>query len=147
MKIYFDTCCYNRPYDNQKQSRIRAESSAIKNIIALAQWNGYTILGSKALDNEISGIKNPVKHRAVARLYKQTITSRSPAKKAVFNHFAPMAILAGIDRLDAIHLCFSISAGADYLLSTDDGFINIASGLTIPVKVINPLNFPLGGVI
>ena len=28
MIIYFDNCCYNRPFDNQHQLRIRLESEA-----------------------------------------------------------------------------------------------------------------------
>jgi hypothetical protein len=147
MKLYFDTCCYNRPYDNQKQNRIRAEAAAIKNIIWLAQWYCYTIFGSMALDKEIGKIKAPKKHRMVLGFYRRTATERATAKKTVFDHFAPIASLAGISRPDTLHLCYAISAGADYLLTTDDDFINIAAGMAIPVKVINPLNFPLGGTI
>lgn len=29
MRIYFDTCCYNRPFDDLLQERIRQESDAI----------------------------------------------------------------------------------------------------------------------
>ena len=27
-KIYLDNCCFNRPYDNQKQLRIKLEAEA-----------------------------------------------------------------------------------------------------------------------
>ncbi|XCN74374.1 MAG: hypothetical protein Q3M24_06415 [Candidatus Electrothrix aestuarii] len=29
MKIYLDACCFNRPFDDQRQNRIRLESEAI----------------------------------------------------------------------------------------------------------------------
>jgi len=29
MKIYMDVCCLNRPFDDQKQDRIRVESDAV----------------------------------------------------------------------------------------------------------------------
>jgi len=145
--LYFDTCSWNRPYDDQRHAKIRAESTAVKNIIALAQWNGYAIFGSKMLDKEIGNIRDPQKHGLVWKFYQKTITERATAKKAIFDRFAPLALQAGIDRPDAVHLCYSISARADYLLTTDDKFIDIAAGLVIPVKVINPINFPVGGII
>jgi hypothetical protein len=147
MRLYFDTCSWNRPYDDQRQAKIRAESTAVKNVIALAQWNGYAIFGSKMLDKEIGNIKDPQKHGLVWKFYQNTITERVTAKKAIFDRFAPLALQAGISRSDAVHLCYSISAGANYLLTTDDDFIDIAAGLAIPTKVTNPLNFPLGGII
>ena len=147
MKLYFDTCFYNRPYDDQSQARIRTEAAAVKNIATLAQLYSYTVFGSKALDKEIGGIKARTKYEQVLGFYRRTATERALAKKAVFDHFTPIAAQAGIGRVDALHLCYSISAGADYLLTTDDDFINRAAGLVIPVRVINPLNYPLGGAI
>jgi len=32
MKIYLDTCCFNRPYDNQNQLKIELETLAKINI-------------------------------------------------------------------------------------------------------------------
>jgi hypothetical protein len=145
--LYLDTCCWNRPYDSQRHAKIRAESTAVKNVIVLAQWNGHAIFGSKMLDKEIGNIREPEKYRLVWRFYQKTITARATAKKTVFDSFAPVALQAGTGRSDAVHLCYSISAGADYLLTTDNDFIDIAAGLAIPIKVINPLNFPLGGIV
>ena len=33
MKLYLDTCCYNRPFDDQTQERIHLESEAILTIL------------------------------------------------------------------------------------------------------------------
>jgi hypothetical protein len=33
MKIYLDTCCLNRPFDDQRQARIRLESEAVTLIL------------------------------------------------------------------------------------------------------------------
>jgi hypothetical protein len=147
MGLYIDTCGWNRPYDNQRYAKIRAESTAVKNIIALAQWYGYAIFGSNMLDKEIGNIRDTQKYRLVWKFYQETVTARATAKKVIFDRFVPLALQAGIGRSDAVHLCYSISAGADYLLTTDADFIDIAAGMALPIKVINPLNFPLGGMI
>jgi len=147
MTIYLDSCCYNRPFDRQSQARIRAETAAVKRVVAWAQLYGYPIIGSEALERELGNIKERAKHRQALGFYRQTVTCRASYKKGVFDHFKPIAAHAGIGRVDAVHLCFSISAGADYLLTTDDDFIDFAAGLVIPVRVISPLNFPFGGVV
>ena len=33
MKIYFDTCCLNRPFNDQTQDRIRRETEAIQTLL------------------------------------------------------------------------------------------------------------------
>ena len=147
MEIYFDTCCYNRPYDDQMQSKVRMESEAVKNIVKLAQWYGYTIFGSKTLEIEIGRISDLRKYNDVLGFYRRTVTDRAYLKKNVFEQIAPMALQAGIRGLDVFHLCFSVSAEADYLVTADDGFLKVASRMNLPIEVINPVHFPLGGVI
>ncbi len=34
VKVYLDVCCLNRPFDDQRQSRIRLESEAVLLILA-----------------------------------------------------------------------------------------------------------------
>jgi predicted nucleic acid-binding protein len=149
MKLYFDNCCYGRPYDDQSQDEIRAETDAVQNVIKLAQWYGYTIFGSVVLDIEIGKIKNKdaEKYEDVWGFYQRTITSRAGAEKHVVEHYTPLALQAGVRGLDVFHLCVAISAGVDYLVTTDKKFIKAAAGLRLSLTVINPLNFPLGGII
>jgi hypothetical protein len=33
MKIYLDTCCLNRPFDDQRQHRVRLETEAVTLIL------------------------------------------------------------------------------------------------------------------
>jgi hypothetical protein len=151
MKLYFDCCCWGRHRDNQKQDKIRNETEAIKNIIKLAQWHGYSIFGSMALDDEIGALQgdDPEKYDDVWGFYQRTITERATAKKRAFECFEALALQAGARKKDTLHLCLAISADADYLLTTDKKFIAVVGRITqpLPLVVINPLIFPLGGVI
>jgi len=115
----------------------------------MAQWYGYTILGSMTLDVEIGKIesKDTEKYADVSDFYRQTVTERATAKKHVFDHYAPLAVKAGVRGPDVFHLCFAISARADYLVTTDKKFIKATERMVLPVTVINPTNFPLGGEI
>jgi hypothetical protein len=43
MRIYLDVCCFNRPFDDPSQDRVRVEAEAAKAIvlkIGRGEWNG-----------------------------------------------------------------------------------------------------------
>ena len=54
MRLYFDCCCYNRPFDDQSQQRIHDESEAILSLINRCSAVRGTILGSAVLRLESS---------------------------------------------------------------------------------------------
>lgn len=67
--IYLDTCCYNRPFDDQSQDRIHDESEAVLSIINRCRKGEYNILGSSILELEISLIKDLSRRYNVSMLY------------------------------------------------------------------------------
>jgi len=77
MGIYFDTCCYNRPFDDPSCPRIRREAGAILRIRGWCRHCGHDIFSSAALDEEIDLISDVDKHRDVLRFYRQTVTARA----------------------------------------------------------------------
>ncbi len=52
-KIYLDTCCLNRPFDDQTQERIRLESEAVLAIISRIEKGEWDWIGSDVLMDEI----------------------------------------------------------------------------------------------
>lgn len=54
MKIYLDACCWNRPFDDQSQNRVRVEAEAVLSILEMAQSSGVEIIGSDIVDDELS---------------------------------------------------------------------------------------------
>ena len=58
MKLYLDSCCYNRPYDDQAQEKIHMEGEAVLTIINRCKQNNDEIIGSSALDLEIDQISD-----------------------------------------------------------------------------------------
>lgn len=59
--VYMDVCCYNRPFDDQLQDRIRIEAEATLAILARCQSNTWTLAGSVIIDVEINKILNNFK--------------------------------------------------------------------------------------
>lgn len=58
MKIYLDTCCLNRPFDDQRQPRIRLESEAVTLILEKIRQREWLWVGSEILLYEIEQTVN-----------------------------------------------------------------------------------------
>ena len=56
MKIYFDTCVYCRPFDDQTQNRIKKETEAFVKVLKLGEMGIVTIVSSDVLIDEIECI-------------------------------------------------------------------------------------------
>ena len=63
-----DTCCLNRPFDDQSNPRIRLESEAIKTIITFLEKNVWSLVGSFVLDFEIKNISDEKKYRSIKNI-------------------------------------------------------------------------------
>lgn len=63
MKIYLDNCCFNRPFDDQSQLRIRLESEAKLKIQEEIRAGKFHLVWSYILDYENS--KNPFQERKI----------------------------------------------------------------------------------
>ena len=58
MRIYLDTCCLNRPFDNQNDARISLETEAIKTILNRCEQGEWHLINSEVLELEI--YKTPI---------------------------------------------------------------------------------------
>lgn len=54
MRIYFDVCCLNRPYDDQNQDRIHMEAEAIITILKRIESSEWLLVNSGVVNYEIN---------------------------------------------------------------------------------------------
>ena len=141
MKIYLDTCCYCRPFDEPEQEKISKERDVIGAILDLSPIMDYIITGSLALRTEIDKISDTEKHLAVSNFYKSAVNEYIPLTDNIIEQGRTMSAAAGLGGFDGLHLAFAESAGADYLLTVDNKFEKASGKLHLKVKVINPLKF------
>ena len=141
MKLYLDNCCYNRPYDDQAQEKIHLEGQAVLSIINRSMRGGDEIIGSPALELEIGWTGDVGKKEKVGCLYRQTVTTRAGYTEDVPKLASELSGHTGLKTLDAFHLSFAETAGADFLLTTDAKFEKLCSKLTLKVRVMNPLRY------
>ncbi len=140
MKIYLDNCCYNRPYDDQSQIRIKIETQAKIYIQQLIHDGKIQLVSSFILRYENSGNSRIDKRMSIDRFISEhTATYVSEAKKDEIMNKAKQIIQTGIKEADALHVACAIRAGCDYFLTTDKRLLKYPSDeiiLTDPVDFV-----------
>jgi hypothetical protein len=143
LRLFFDTCCLNRPWDDQSQIRIHLESEAVLYLIEAARLGRIEMVTSDYLLAEI--LCQPDSGRCFNVMALTTPAalhiSQSGAIEQKAKSLAPFHILGN----DALHVVTAEAAQCDFLLTTDDRFQNrcqraaVQSALTI--QVLNPTEF------
>lgn len=145
MKVYFDTCCYGRPFDDRTQATIDDEAIAVMTAVDVCQIIDHVIVGSVALTFELSRIRDPDKRADIENFFNNTIDEFivMPIDGGETKETARAAELQtqGLGVMDSHHLAIAELSAVDILLTTDKDFLSVAARIDTPVKVMNPLNF------
>ena len=124
MRIYFDNCCLQRPLDDQTQPRIRVETEAVFSLLAAVQAGDLSLLGSEALDYEVSRIPDEARQTEVLALLSLAV-ERLEVSDAV-EMLALSFEQQGVPAMDAIHLALASAAKADFFCTCDDKLLRKA---------------------
>ena len=137
-KIYLDTCCLSRPFNDQTQTRIRRENEAIEKILKNFSTGDWSWIVSGALTLEVDNNRD----------VRQRDEMKSQITDAYVNVLISEIEIArgrdieklGFKRLDALHLACAESGNADVFLTTDDRLLRRAKRLSskLYVRVENP---------
>jgi predicted nucleic acid-binding protein len=117
LKIYIDTCCLQRPLDDQTQPRIRVETEAVFAILAAAQAGELHLLCSSALEYEINRI--PDEQRRQEALSILSIASERLTISEATEELAHTLQQQGIGAMDAVHLALASTAEVDFFATCD----------------------------
>ena len=136
-KIYLDSCCFNRPFDDLSQDKVRFECEAVLEILNNCVAGVWDVFRSDVLDDEIDRIANFVKKQQVLMLYSST-TIYVPLTDEIVHRAKDTQQISNIKPFDALHLASAEYGNANVLLTTDKKFINQAAVINTSVRVINP---------
>src|SRR5438477_243082 len=102
MKLYLDNCCFNRPFDEQNQMRIRLEAEAKLYIQAQIFDNKYKLVWSYMVEYE--NLFNPHEERrnAIQNWKKKATTEIIESEKIIT--LAERYMKHGVKAKDALHL-------------------------------------------
>jgi len=136
MKIYLDVCCWNRPFDDQSQNRVRVEAEAVLSLLEMAGADELEIIGSDVVDDELSQMPDDERREKVELLL--SLASAHVALTVAIEQRATELEKWGVAPLDALHLASAESAQVDCLLTTDDNLLRKAKRAGLKVKIENP---------
>lgn len=141
MKIYLDTCCLNRPFDDQRQPRVRLESEAITLVLEKTYKHEWELVGSNALFYEIEQNTDTQRKERLMLLVKEA--SQTVEITDIILEQAEKLESFGFDEFDAIHLASAGSANVDIFLTTDDNLQKVANrnNNLLSFIVINPVKW------
>ena len=138
MKIYLDNCCFNRPFDDQSQMRIRLEAEAKLNIQENIRSGSHELVWSYMMDYENS--KNPFQERREQIAKWRAYSTEDIREDEEVLRVASMVNQYGIKKIDSLHIACAITARANYFLSTDDGVLK-KSEIIRGVQIADPIGF------
>jgi hypothetical protein len=67
-KIYLDVCCWNRPFDDQTQTRIHLEAEAVLAAVSEIELGHFQLLHSEVVDLEIANAPGPQRRECLRGL-------------------------------------------------------------------------------
>jgi predicted nucleic acid-binding protein len=136
MRIYLDTCCLQRPLDDQTQPRVRVETEAIFAILASVQDGSITLLTSEALEFEINRIPDEQRRREALAIL--TLASERITLSVASEDLAESLAQAGLAAMDALHVALAATAKASFFVTADDKLLRRARSL--PSLTVTPVS-------
>ena len=140
MRVYLDNCCFNRPFDDQRQTRVRLEAEAKLCIQEHIRSGTLELIWSYMVDFENAA--NPFEERRTTisgwRQYATMDVKETAAILQSANRLASM----GLKAKDALHIACALAGECTYFVTTDDDILKRRQDVH-DITVIDPTAFVL----
>ncbi|MBT5928073.1 MAG: PIN domain protein [Verrucomicrobia bacterium] len=138
MRIYLDNCSLNRPFDSQKQLRIRLETEAKLAIQEKISQGEFELAWSYVIDFE--NIANPYQERReVVWLWKSKACVDVDESDQILDVANRVSSL-GLKNKDSLHIACAICSECDFFVTTDDGIVRRSNDIQ-QIQIRNPIDF------
>lgn len=140
-RLYLDVCCLKRPFDDQREPRIRREALAVAAIIECAEAGEIDLVRSPA--HVVENDANPREDRRLAAaLWLQGFAAEASWTSVVEARARRLAEL-GFDPLDALHVALAEEAGARWFVTCDDRVVRLGTRhrSELGLEVVNPVGW------
>ena len=138
MRVYLDTCVFNRPFDDQRQTRIRLETEAILAIRESIARDEFELVWSYVIELELIRNPFPARRHGTGGWRELSIFEVAPSLSIVSD--AIDLRNNGLRDIDSLHVACAISAKSHYFITTDDAILK-KSGLVEEISLANPIDF------
>jgi predicted nucleic acid-binding protein len=137
MRVYLDTSVYNRPYDDQTQSKIYLETQAVLIILNLIETQQIESVNSSVLDYENHKNPFPIIQKSIQKYL--TKASFYQVLDETIRQRAKQLEIEGIKPIDALHVSSFEASQSNFFLTCDKRLLSRCQTLAIPA--LNPIDF------
>ena len=137
MRVYLDNCCFNRPFDDQRQTRVRLETEAKLCIQEHIRGGILELAWSYILDFE--NAVNPFEERRTTISEWRQYAMIDVEETATIFQQANALVGLGLKAKDALHIACAI-AGECTFLTTDDAILKRGKDVQ-GITVLDPTAF------
>ena len=143
MRVYLDNCCFNRPFDDQRQTRVRLETEAKLCIQEHIRGGTLELAWSYILDFENAA--NPFEERRTTISRWRQYATIDVEETATILQEAKALVALGLKAKDALHIACAIAGECTHFLTTDDEILRRGKdvrGITIldPTAFVREMN-------
>lgn len=138
ISVYFDNCCYHRPYDDQDQLKVHLETEAKMHIQKMITDKQIYLVYSFISEYENSQNPNTNNSRTIANFFKNAVTYVDISYKAEIRTEAIEIMKTGVKEMDALQLASAIAGEANYFLTVDKRLLKYQ---TDKIQIMNPMEF------
>jgi hypothetical protein len=137
-RVYLDMCSLKRPFDDQRQGRVRMEATAVAAIMARAESGEIALVRSPA--HLVENDANPREDRRLAAALWIDGAGVDVSLDTEVEARAGALVALGFTPLDALHLAFAERAAARWFVTCDDELLERARRLggTLRTAVVLP---------
>jgi hypothetical protein len=138
VRVYFDNCCFNRPFDDQRQTRVRLEAEAKLCIQEHIRGGSLELAWSYILD--LKNGANPFEERRTTIAGWRPYATIDLEETATILQKANALVGCGLKAKDALHIACAVAGECTYFVTTDDAILR--HGKDVPgITVLDPTAF------
>ena len=138
--IYLDYNCFQRGFDDPRQTRIQMEALACQEIFIRAEGDKARLVWSFMHEDETILCPFPERKYEVLRLSTLCQVRVGP-KEEIYKLAKLFQKEGALSAKDAIHLACASNIKAGFFLTCDDRLIKQAKKLKLEIVVMNPVDY------
>lgn len=137
LRIYLDNCCFNRPFDDQGQVRIRIETEAKLYLQRRIENGDLELVWSYILDFENAANPFEIRKTSISKWKRKAsefVNENNELIKLAKEHEK-----SGFKAKDALHIASAKHGNCDYFITTDDKILNKSDSI-VGIDMLNPID-------
>lgn len=138
--IYLDYNCFQRSFDDTSQIKIQMEALACQQIFSRAERRQVRLVWSFMHQDETLLCPFPERKIEALRLASLCQERVGPSED-IYRLAKSFQAQAHLLAKDAVHLACAVYSGAKLFLTCDERLIRQAQRLSLPLRVINPVEY------